>query len=300
MTIRIGILSIKGPDYHPSRRLAEAAEARGAEAVVIDPYTLSLAHKDGKPVFLPVGITDGLHAILPRQGAEIKTGALAVIGHFERSGVCVVNKLLGILTARNKYLTCQVLAAAGLAVPETVYATSLNTCHLARKSFAPSPTVIKPISGRQGTGIHLLNPDAALPGDITAELESRRGVLVQAFIPPRHREDIRALVVGRKVIGAVSLTPPEGDFRSNFHVGSTVVPFDMPADLARLACRAAQAVGLDIAGVDLILPRHGLPVIVEVNYAPGFRGLEAATGIDVADKMVSYVLSEIKQLRSVH
>jgi ribosomal protein S6--L-glutamate ligase len=125
-------------------------------------------------------------------------------------------------------------------------------------------------------------------------------VLVQAFIPPRHREDIRALVVGRRVIGAVSLTPPEGDFRSNFHVGSNVVPFDMPADLARLACRAAQAVGLDIAGVDLILPRHGLPVIVEVNYAPGFRGLEAATGIDVADKMVSYVLSEIKQLRSVH
>jgi ribosomal protein S6--L-glutamate ligase len=299
MTIRIGILSIKGPDYHPSRRLAEAAEARGAEVVVLDPYSLSLAHKDGKPVFLPVEITDGLHAVLPRQGAGIKTAALAVIGHFEKRGMCVINKLSGILTARNKYLTCQVLAAAGLAVPETVYATSLTGCHLARKSFAPRPTVIKPISGRQGTGIHCLDPDAALPGDIMAELESKRGVLVQAFIPPGHREDVRALVVGSKVIGAVSLTPPEGDFRSNFHVGSKVVPFDMPADLARLACRAVQAVGLDVAGVDLILPRHGLPMIVEVNYAPGFRGLESATGIDVAGEMVSHALSEIKQVGSV-
>jgi ribosomal protein S6--L-glutamate ligase len=132
-----------------------------------------------------------------------------------------------------------------------------------------------------------------------AELESKRGVLVQAFIPPGHREDVRALVVGSKVIGAVSLTPPEGDFRSNFHVGSKVVPFDMPADLARLACRAVQAVGLDVAGVDLILPRHGLPMIVEVNYAPGFRGLESATGIDVAGEMVSHALSEIKQVGSV-
>lgn len=294
MTVRIGILSIKGPDYHPSRRLAQAAKSCGAEAVVIDPYTLSLTHKDGKPVFLPTGITDGLHAVLPRQGAEIKTAALAVVGHFERHGVRVINRLSGILKARNKYLTCQALAAAGLAVPETIYATSLYVCHTARKSFAPLPTIIKPISGRQGTGIHCLDPDAALPGDIKAELESSRGVLVQEFIPPRHREDIRALVVGSKVIGAVSLTPPEGDFRSNFHIGSSIVPFDMPADLARLACRAVQAVGLDIAGVDLILPRHGLPMIVEVNYAPGFRGLESATGIDVAGKIMSYALSEIE------
>lgn len=293
MTVRIGILSIKGPNYHPSRRLAEAAMARGAEAVVIDPYTLSLAHKDGKPVILPTGITDGLHAVLPRQGAEIKTAALAVVGHFERSGVCVINGLSGILKARNKYLTCQALAAAGLAVPETIYATSLNVCHMARQSFSPMPIVIKPISGRQGSGIHCLDPDAVLPEDITAELESSRGVLVQAFIPPQHRRDIRALVVGGEVTGAVSLKPPEGDFRSNVHVGSKVVPFDMPDDLVRLASRAAQAVGLDIAGVDLILPRHGVPMIVEVNYAPGFRGLESATGIDVADRIVSYVLSEI-------
>jgi ribosomal protein S6--L-glutamate ligase len=157
------------------------------------------------------------------------------------------------------------------------------------------PAVIKPISGRQGTGIHCLDPETALPGDIKAELESSRGVLVQAFIPPRDRRDIRALVVGGKAIGAVSLTPPEGDFRSNFHVGSKVAPFDMPDDLVRLACRAAQAVGLDIAGVDLILSRHGGPMIVEVNYAPGFRGLESATGIDVAGKIVDYVLSEIGQ-----
>jgi ribosomal protein S6--L-glutamate ligase len=295
MTIRIGILSIKGPDYHPTRRLSEAAMGLGAEVVVIDPYELALSYQDRMPVFLPPERAEGLSALLPRQGAEVKTASLAVISHFEQTGICVINRLPGILKARNKYLTCQALAAAGIAVPETVYATSDPLCRKARQTLAPLPAVVKPISGRQGTGIHRLAPDDALPKDIAAELEASRGVLIQAFIPPEGRKDIRALVVGEQVIGAVALIPPEGDFRSNVHVGSSIVSFDMPDDLADLACRAVRTIGLDIAGVDMIIPQQGEPVVVEVNYAPGFKGLESATKIDVAGSIVNYVLSKISK-----
>lgn len=294
MTIGIGILSIKGPDYHPSRRLAEAALARSARVVVINPYELALSYQDGHPVFMPSDRTDGLDAVLPRQGAEVKTASLAVIAHFEHAGVCVVNRLAGILKARNKYLTCQALAAEGVPVPETVYATSVEACHRAREVFAPSPAVIKPISGRQGAGIHRLDPDSALPPDIADELADGRGVLVQVFVPPQGRTDIRVFVVGGQVVGAASLTPPEHDFRSNFHVGSRAAPYALPDDLAALACRSARVIGLDIAGVDMIVSHAGTPMIVEVNYAPGFRGLEGATGIDIAGVMIDHVLSAIE------
>lgn len=294
MTIDIGILSIKGPDYHPTRRLAEAALARNARVVVINPYELALSYQDGHPVFIPPDCINGLDAVLPRQGAEVKTASLAVIAHFEHAGILVVNRLAGILTARNKYLTCQALAAAGVSVPETVYATSAEACHRAREAFAPSPVVVKPVSGRQGAGIHCLDPDTALPADSADELTAGRGVLVQAFVPPRGRTDIRIFVVGGQVVGAASLTPPEGDFRSNFHVGSRAAPYALPDALAALACRAVRVIGLDIAGVDMIVPRHGAPMIVEVNYAPGFRGLEGATGIDIAAVIMGHVLSVIE------
>ena len=299
MTTRIGILSIKGSDYHPSRRLPEAAKERNAEVVVIDPYALALSYREGGPVLLPGEPVAGLDALLPRQGAEIKTAALAVIGHFEQTGICVINRLSGILKARNKYLASQALLAAGIAVPDTVYATSEQVFRLACDAFAPGPAVVKPVSGRQGSGIHLLEADAALPPDVEAELAASRGVLVQAFIPPKGRKDVRALVAGGQVIGAVSLTPPAGDFRANVHVGSTLAAFDIPDDLANLACRAVSAIGLDIAGVDLMISPQGQPMIVEVNYAPGFKGLEAATRIDVAGNIMEYVLAKIGRSKKV-
>ena len=298
MTWRIGIITVKGPDYHPSQRLTEAGRSRGAEVVLINPYDCALTHRNGRSGMLPEEIVEGLDAVIPRQGAEIKTASLAVIAHFEQMGLCVINNLAAITKVRNKYFAYQTLAAAGLDMPETVYATSLATCQLARQRFAPLASVVKPISGRQGTGVHRLDDRIALPADIIAELEAKRGVLVQAYIEPFKRRDLRILVVGGQIVGAVSLEPPQGDFRANVHIGGKASPIDLPDRWARAACRAVEALGLDIAGVDIMIPADGDPMVVEVNYSPGFRGLETATGIDVAGRMMDYVLTVV-QKRSI-
>jgi ribosomal protein S6--L-glutamate ligase len=138
--------------------------------------------------------------------------------------------------------------------------------------------VLKPISGRQGTGLYCLPPTAAIPPDIEVQLTSGSGVLV----------------IGKAVAGAITLKPPQGDFRTNAHIGGQAAPVELSAALTGLAVQAAVAMALEIAGVDLIVPKDGEPVVIEANSAPGFRVLEAATGKDIAGLMIDYVLSVCK------
>lgn len=297
MTIGIGVLTVRGADYHPTRRLIEAARTRDARVVPIDPYHMLPGYRSGRPVVhgLPAGLD--LKAVLPRQGAEIKTACLPLIAHFEQMGTWVVNGLSSILIVRNKFLSLQTLRAADLPVPETLFAASVQGCAQARQRFSPHPAVLKPISGRQGTGLHLLQPQAALPEDIADTLEAGRGVLVQEYVAPRQRQDIRLFVVGGKVVATIALTPIEGDFRANYHNGAQAAPIRISDQLADLAVRAAQALGLEIAGVDLMVASDGRAMVVEANYSPGFRGLEAITGLDIAGLMLDYVLDRIRVVK---
>ena len=172
MTIGIGVLTVRGADYHPTRRLIEAAQSRCARVVPIHPYHVLPGYQSGRPVLHGLGADLCLKAVLPRQGAEIKAACLPLIAHLEQMGVCVVNGFSSILIVRNKFLAMQALSAAGLPMPETMFAASLEGCNQARHHFAPQPAVLKPVSGRQGTGLHLLQPDAALPDDIISALEA--------------------------------------------------------------------------------------------------------------------------------
>lgn len=296
MTTGIGVLTVKGAEYHPTRRLIEAAQARNAGVVPIHPYRVLPGFRMGRPVVH--GLTGGLElkAVLPRQGAEIKAACLPLIAHFEQMGICVINGLSSILIARNKFLSLQTLRAAGLPVPETLFAASLEACTAARRRFAPLPTVLKPISGRQGTGLHLLQPHVSLPEDIISELKSGRGILVQEYFAPERRQDIRVLVVGGEAAACMSLTPLPGDFRANYHNGGQAAAVNISEPLKTLAVDAAEALGMEIAGVDLMVASHGSAVVVEVNYSPGFRGLEAITGKDIAGLMIDYVLNRIHRV----
>lgn len=294
MTYRIGVISVRGMAYHPTRRLAEAAAARDAQIIAINPYEVQPAFELNRPFLYGAQNASGLQAVLPRQGAEIKTACLPLIAHFEQMGVRVINGLASIQMARNKFFMLQALTHAGLPVPNTVFATSMDGCRQAREYFAPHPAVLKPINGRQGTGLHCLAANEDLPQDIPAQFASGRGVLVQAYIPPRQRRDFRVLVVGGQVAGAIMLKPPEGDFRTNAHIGGQAQATALDAAMADQAVRAAGAMGLEIAGVDLIFPDGGEPMVIEVNSAPGFRALEAATEKDIAGTMVDYVLSVCK------
>jgi ribosomal protein S6--L-glutamate ligase len=289
--VRIGVLTVKGPSYHPTARLREAASARGAEVVVVNPYRHPPGFAGNRARLVGPLAGERIDALLPRQGAEIKTAPLALIAHFERSGVPVINGLRAILTVRHKFLAMQAFVAAGLGVPDTIYAGDARAYAEATARRGPGPVVVKPIRGRQGSGIALLKPGQRLPVGLAAELEKGNGVLVQTFIDPATRRDLRVLVVGGEVAGAMVLTPEAGEFRANFHLGArgrAVAPSPEIADAAR---KAAGAVGLEIAGVDLMRLEDGTILVLEANYAPGFRGLEEATGMDVAGRIIDYVLS---------
>jgi ribosomal protein S6--L-glutamate ligase len=291
MTLDIGIISVRGADYHPTRRLMEAAAQRRARVAVIHPYHMLPGLLNGRALLGPAEAAGPLDVVLPRQGAEIRTACLPLIAHFERSGIPVVNALAAIITVRHKYLALQALAAAGIPVPDTVYLAEAKYFGAALDRLPPGPVVVKPISGRQGTGIACLQPGQGLPEGSRAELDNGRGLLLQTFIAPERRQDIRALVVGDAVVGAMALTPRAGEFRANFHLGSRSRPVTLTPEAAALALGAARAVGLEIAGVDLMLLKDHGPLVVEVNYAPGFRGLEEATGLDAAAAIVDYAIS---------
>ncbi len=294
MTLSIGVLTVRGEAYHPTRRLAEAAAQRNVTVTPIHPYHVQPAYHQGKPVLHGDPAASAVQAVLPRQGAEIKTACLPLIDHYAQMGVRVVNGLGCIQMARNKFFILQAMARNGLAVPDTLFAASMEGCRRAREHLSPHPVVLKPINGRQGTGIHCLMPEASIPEDIVAQLDAGRGVLVQAFIPPDQRRDLRVLVIGGEVAGAVELTPPNGEFRANVHVGSQPAAVSLTADLTAMAVKAARAMEMEIAGVDIMVPFQSPPLVIEVNSAPGFRAMEAATGKDIAGAIIDYVLSVVE------
>jgi ribosomal protein S6--L-glutamate ligase len=293
MIPRIGVLTVRGGQYHPTKRLIEAAKTRSAQVIPINPYNIAPAYDQNQPVLCGRPDADGVQAVLPRQGAEIKTACLPLIAHLEQMGVRMINGFRSIQIARNKFFMLQTMTRTGLPVPDTVYATSVEGCRQARHHLGPGPVVLKPIRGRQGTGLHCLPPGADLPPDVKEQLAVGNGVLVQTFIPPHRRRDIRALVIGRRVAGAVSLQPVEGDFRSNVHIGGRPQALSLDQTLAGLAIEAADAMQLEIAGVDLMIRPDNEPAIIEINSAPGFRAMEAVTGHDIAGAMLDYTLSVI-------
>lgn len=291
--VRIGVVTVKGPGYHPTARLSEAASARGARVVRVHPYRHPAGIVGGRAM-LAAALDGGMpHALLPRQGAEIKTACLPLIAHFEQAGIPVVNGLRAILTVRHKFLAMQAFAAAGLGVPDTLYVGDGQAYAEATARLGPGPVVVKPVRGRQGSGVACLTPGQRLPEPLAFELDQGNGLLVQAFIDPAVRRDLRVLVVGGQVVGAMALTPAAGEFRANFHLGARSRAVDPSPEIAAAALGAAEAVGLEIAGVDLMRLENGRILVLEANYAPGFRGLEQATGLDVAGRIIDYVLSRL-------
>lgn len=290
----IGVISVRGADYHPTRRLAEAAKAKGWRVVPVHPYRIYPAYHLGRPVLLGEDAAIDLQAVLPRQGAEIKDACLPLIGHMARMGIKVINRREAIECARHKFFTLQALAAVGLPVARTLFIPAVEGVDQAMVAFGTLGAVLKPVSSRQGRGICRFMPGEPLPSDLEQELAAGRGILVQEYVPPEGRRDYRVLVIGRRVAGAMLLQPALNDFRANVHLGGEGSAVDLSEEISDMAVRAASAIGLEIAGVDLMVAADGKHFVNEVNYAPGFRGLEAATGKDIAGAMIEYVLGVLE------
>ena len=291
MGMNIGIITVRDRNYHPNRRLAEAASEQGHRTTLIHPYRVWPVLEKGRPTLEGHSGMDTLDVVLPRQGATIGDSCLALIRHFGLMGIHLVNDLDSIRLTKNKFLTLQTLTAAMIHVPETVFINSPEGFQIALERLGGYPVVTKQASGRQGEGIVLVETNDDAESVTRDHLDRRKGLLVQRFISTAGRQDIRVLVVGGIVIGAMELRPRKGDFRANFHLSKESCFKDLSPEQEKIALNAASAVGLEIAGVDLIVDKKDRVSVIEVNYSPGFNGLEAATGLDIAGGIVKYVVS---------
>ncbi len=290
--IKIGVITVLGPQYHPTRRLSEAAALRDCSLICIHPYKVWPGLLNGRPVLLERGRARDFQVVLPRQGAEIRDSCLPLLQHLELMGLKVINSLEAILKARNKFSTLQSLSAAGLPVAATFFVNSSSGFDEAIERLG-GRAVAKPVSSRQGRGIRLVDAGKTIDPQLMAELDAGRGIVLQEYLSPRGRRDFRALVLGNKVIAAMELVAPKGDFRANFSLGGKPQPVDLRQKQVEKAVAAARALGLEIAGVDLVLTGQGRLVIGEVNYSPGFRGLEMVSGRDVAGAIIDYVMNSL-------
>ncbi len=289
--MHIGILSVRDEAYHPNQRLMAAAVQTGHGISLIHTRDCLSCIRDGRPTLqLP---QDGLPDILlPRIGATINDYALSVVRHFELSGVRVVNGFESILMARNKFMGLQILAARGISVPDSYLVVTREGFERAVEQLGGYPVVAKMPSSRQGNGVIRVASQATASFVMHNLQDNTRGILVQEYIPPEGRTDIRAFVLGDRVLGAMALKPSPADFRTNIHLTGQGQMIELNPNLSKLAVRSSRTLGLEISGTDIIIDKNGVPKVIEVNYSPGFRGLEQATGIDIAEQIIHYATTK--------
>ncbi|MEA1969158.1 MAG: RimK family alpha-L-glutamate ligase [Thermodesulfobacteriota bacterium] len=226
--------------------------------------------------------------VIPRQGAMIGTFSLTLTSHFKNMGIPMVNDIEPIIIASNQFLTLQHLARTGISVPDTLFISSLDNLSGAVHILGGYPVIAKEINGRQGRGVFLLDSKNEALSVALSFLDREKGLLLQRFIPIKGRRDIRVLVVGGKVAGAMELFTSGEDFRANYHLNNRAAKINLSKEMKDAAVKAASAVGLDIAGVDLIVDKKGRIMVIEVNYSPGFKGIEKTTGLDIAGLIIDY------------
>ena len=229
--------------------------------------------------------------VMPRQGSLMGEYGFVVLRQFQAMGIPLVNGLEGVTIARHQFITLQTLSGAGIRVPDSCFVTRADSFFTAVAQLGGYPVVVKQPAGMGGDGVVKIDDSSGAKKCVANLLDPVKGLVVQRFFPPGGRVDARILVIGGRVAGAVQLTPASSDFRTNIHQNGQARGFDPPEAWSDMAVSAARVCSLDIAGIDMMVEKAGLPHVVEVNYSPGFRGLEAATGKDIAQKIIAHVLS---------
>ena len=292
--MEIGIITVRDKSYHPNGRLIEAAAGKGHQARLIHPYRVWPWTTENGLGFEGEPDIETLDVIMPRQGATIGESSLTLLHHFSRMGIALVNDFDAVRLTRSQIMTLQALAAEKLPVPDTLFVNSKDGFLKAVPLVGGYPVVVKQVSGRQGAGIALVEGKRQAETIIDNDMDLKSGILVQRYLPTQDRQDIRVMVINKKVVGAMKMKPVEGDFRANFHLTRKSRPAELTELLKKLAVKAARTTGLDIAGVDLIVDKHNDIYLIEVNYAPGFKGLEKATGLDIAGHMFDCAVAKAR------
>lgn len=291
--MKIGILS-RNPKLYSTSRLVEAAEARGHEVHVIDTLRCYMNITSMKPEVHYKGENlTGFDAVIPRIGASVTFYGTAVLRQFEMMGVYPLNESVAISRSRDKLRALQLLSRKGIGLPVTGFAHRPDDVNDLIKMVGGAPLVIKLLEGTQGIGVVLAETKGAAESVIEAFMGLQANILVQEFIKEAGGADIRCFVIGGKVVAAMKRQGKEGEFRSNLHRGGTADLIRITPEERSTAVRAAQTMGLNVCGVDLLRSNHG-PVVMEVNSSPGLGGIEAATGKDVAGLIINFIEKNAK------
>jgi ribosomal protein S6--L-glutamate ligase len=286
--MKIVILS-RDSTLYSTRRLKEAGEGMGHEMRVIDHMRCYMDITSHSPKVLYQGKPlEAVEAVIPRIGASNTFYGTAVVRQFEIMGVFTANTSQAISRSRDKLRSLQILARRGIGLPVTGFAHSTQDIDGLIELVGGAPLVIKLLEGTQGIGVVLAETYQAAKSVIEAFRGLDANILVQEYIKEAKGADIRCFVLGDKVIAAMKRQGAPGEFRSNLHRGGSAVKIRLTPEERSTAVRAAKAMGLRIAGVDLLRSNHG-PVVMEVNSSPGLEGIEKTTGIDVAGKIISYI-----------
>ncbi len=291
--MKIAILS-RNPYLYSTKRLVEAAEERGHEAHVIDHSRCNIEiEQKGPSLFYADKYLEGFDAVIPRIGASVTFYGTAVVRQFEMMGVFSVVGSRGIVHSRDKLRCLQVLSKEGIGLPKTVFTNySKNVEHVV-ESAGGAPVVLKLLEGTQGLGVVLAENINAASSVLEAFNGLKARVIVQEFIKEAKGADIRAFIVDGEVVGAMKRQGKPGEFRSNLHRGGSSQIIELTEEEKATAIKAAHAVGLGVAGVDMLQSGRG-PLVLEVNSSPGLEGIEKTTKSDIAGKIIHYIEKNVR------
>jgi ribosomal protein S6--L-glutamate ligase len=286
--VKIAILS-RNPKLYSTRRLVEAASARGHDVRVVDVLRCYMNITSNRPVVHYKGETlTGFDAVIPRIGASVTFYGTAVLRQFEMMGTFPLNESVAITRSRDKLRSLQLLSRKGIGLPVTGFAHKPDDVQDLIKMVGGAPLVIKLLEGTQGIGVVLAETRKAAESVIEAFMGLKANILVQEFIKEAGGADIRCFVVDDKVVAAMKRQGKEGEFRSNLHRGGSASLIRITPEERSTAVRAAKTMGLNVAGVDLLRSNHGA-VVMEVNSSPGLEGIENATGKDIASMQIAFI-----------
>jgi ribosomal protein S6--L-glutamate ligase len=292
--MKIAVLS-RDKTLYSTRRLVEAGEARGHTMPIIDHLRCYMDIASHRPKVIYQGRPlDDIDAIIPRIGASHTFYGTAVVRQFEIMGVFTANESQAISRSRDKLRCLQLLSREGIGLPVTGFAHSTKDIEGVIDLVGGAPLVIKLLEGTQGIGVVLAETYQAAKSVIEAFRGLDANILVQEFIKEAGGSDIRCFVVGNKVVAAMKRQGAQGEFRSNVHRGGSVTKVKLTPEERSTAVRSAKAMGLQIAGVDILRSNHG-PVVMEVNSSPGLEGIEKASEVDVATKIIEFIEKNVKK-----
>jgi ribosomal protein S6--L-glutamate ligase len=293
--VKLGILS-RSRELYSTRRLVEAAQERGHRTRVVNYLRCYMDISSRRPRVRYVGEELDFDAVIPRIGATYTFYGTAVVRQFEMGGVLAVNGAEAISRSRDKLRSLQVLSGKGVELPTSSIAHSTHDIKGLLEILGGPPVVVKLLEGTQGNGVVLAETKKAAESVIAAFRQLDANILVQHYVEEAGGEDLRALVVGDRVVAAMKRTAAEGEFRANLHQGGEAQAVQLTKQERSMAIRATQVMGLDVAGVDMLRGNDG-PMVIEINSSPGLEGIERSSGVDVADAIIAFAEASLGRPR---